>query len=363
MGWGLGVLFVGAFLIGYAAPFLSPASFWWADLFAVGLPAMSVGITGLAVGLCGWGGYRRQWGRVVVGSLLLLLVVVRFGPRLAAWGPSVATNDALRVMTFNVPPMLGDAGNQRTPLMTLVEQEAPDVLALQESRLRTASGWQGGRRVSASIRPLLGSSLGYAPPAQLPGATAIQQPVVARLSLDSMSVHPLPPDGKTSARSRYTRTTFTWQGRPVVLYNVHLHTIGQARPWTLMPDQWTSLRRWRRFLDTYREGALRRAQQARLIRRQIQRESDPVLVVGDFNSTPHQWAYRHLAQGLQNAAARSVRGWAATFPAQRPIVQIDHVLASPAWQVTAARIPANGAAGISDHRPVVAYLTWKPRSP
>jgi endonuclease/exonuclease/phosphatase family metal-dependent hydrolase len=88
-----------------------------------------------------------------------------------------------------------------------------------------------------------------------------------------------------------------------------------------------------------------------------------VLVVGDFNSTPHQWAYWHLAQGLQNAAARRVRGWAATFPAQRPIVQIDHVLASPAWQVTAARIPANGAVGISDHRPVVAYLTWKPRQP
>ena len=363
MGWATAGLLVGPFLIGYAAPFLSPASFWWADLFAVGLPLMSVAVTILAVGLCGWGGYRRQWGRVGVGAVLLLLVLVRFGPRVAAWGPSVPTDDALRVMTFNVPPMLGDAGNQRTPLVTLVDREAPDVLALQESRVQTASGGQGERHASASIRPLLGSSLGYAPPAQLPAATVIQQPVVGRLSLDSMTVHPLPPDGKTSARSRYTRTTFTWQGRPVVLYNIHLHTIGQARPWTLMPEQWTSPARWRRFVRTYREGALRRAQQARLIRRRIQREAHPVLVVGDFNSTPHQWAYWHLAQGLQNAAARRVRGWAATFPAQRPLVQIDHVLAGPAWQVAAARIPANGTDGLSDHRPVVAYLTWKPRSP
>jgi endonuclease/exonuclease/phosphatase family metal-dependent hydrolase len=266
-------------------------------------------------------------------------------------------------MTFNVPPMLGDAGHQRTPLVTLLAREAPDVLALQESRLRTAAGWQGGQHASASIRPLLGSSLDYAPPERLPAATVIQQPVVGQLRLDSLSVHPLPPDGETNARSRYTRTTFQWQGRPVVLYNVHLHTIGRARPWTLMPEQWTSFSRWKTFLRTYREGALRRAQQARLIRRRVQRESHPVLVVGDFNSTPHQWAYWHLAQGLQSAAARRVRGWAATFPAQRPIVQIDHVLASPAWQVTAARIPANGAVGISDHRPVVVDLTWKPRKP
>ena len=324
---------------------------------------MSVGITVLAVGLCGWGGYRRRWGRVVVGVGLLLLIVVRFGPRLAAWGPSLPDQDALRIMTFNVPPMLGDAGNDRTPLVTLVGREAPDVLALQESRLRTTAGRQGEKQVSASIRPLLGSSLGYAPPKRLPSSTVIQQPVIGRLTLDSTTVHPLPPDGETRARSRYTRTTFRWQGHPVVLYNVHLHTIGRARPWTLVPEKWTSFSRWKTFLHTYREGALRRAQQARLIRRRVQRETHPVLVVGDFNSTPHQWAYWHLAQGLQNAAARRVRGWAATFPAQRPIVQIDHVLASPAWQVTAARIPANGAVGISDHRPVVAYLTWKPRQP
>ncbi|PSQ97801.1 MAG: hypothetical protein BRD55_01255 [Bacteroidetes bacterium SW_9_63_38] len=266
-------------------------------------------------------------------------------------------------MTFNVPPSLGDASPQRTPLLALLERQAPDVLALQESRLRTGTDRQDVTRASASIRPLLGSSLGYAPPAHLPEATVVQQPVVGRLRLDSLSVHPLPPDGDTDARSRYTRTAFRWQGRPVVLYNVHLHTIGRARPWTLVAEQWSSLARWTTFLRTYREGALRRAQQARLLRRRIQRESHPVLVVGDFNSTPHQWAYRHLAQGLQNGAAWRVRGWRATFPATQPLVQIDHVLAGPAWQVTAARIPATGATGLSDHRPVVVDLAWKPQSP
>jgi endonuclease/exonuclease/phosphatase family metal-dependent hydrolase len=54
-----------------------------------------------------------------------------------------------------------------------------------------------------------------------------------------------------------------------------------------------------------------------------------------------------------------VRSWGGTYPAERPLVQIDHVLASPAWQITAARIPADGAAAVSDHRPGVARLRWK----
>jgi len=173
-----------------------------------------------------------------------------------------------------------------------------------------------------------------------------------------MSVHPLPPDGESSARSRYTRTRFTWKGHAAVLYNLHLHTIGSVRPWSMIPE-WPSLDRWEAFLTSYREGALRRAQQARLIRRQIAREPHPVIVVGDFNSTPHQWAYRHIAQGLQSAATQRIAGWTATFPAQRPLVRIDHVLAGPAWQITDARVPPPTRPPISDHRAVVAQLRWR----
>jgi endonuclease/exonuclease/phosphatase family metal-dependent hydrolase len=262
-------------------------------------------------------------------------------------------------MTFNVPPMLSDA-EHGSPLSGFVQAEAPDVLALQEARLTTArAAASRPRRTSASLQTLLAPEVGYTLPRWMPATTAVQQPVVGRVALDSMTVHPLPPDGRAHARSRYTRTTFSWQGRPAVLYNLHLHSVGRARPWTLMPEEWTSPHRWMTFLRTYREGALRRAQQARLIRRRIDRESRPVVVVGDFNSTPHQWAYRHIARGLQNAVGRRVRGWTATFPAHRPLVQIDHVLAGPAWQVVDARIPADGSADISDHRPVVVHLRWK----
>jgi endonuclease/exonuclease/phosphatase family metal-dependent hydrolase len=264
-------------------------------------------------------------------------------------------------MTLNLPPkFVGGARPSDEAFKALIQEERPDVMALQESAIETnADGNDATWHGSSILRTLFDSPFDYAPPQVLPPSTIIQQPVMARLPLDSMSVHRLPPAGDSDPRSRYTRTRFEWQGRPVVLYNLHLHSVGKARPWTLLPEEWTSVDRWKTFLESYREGALRRAQQARLIRRQIERESDPVIVVGDFNSTPHQWAYRHIAQGLQSAVTRRVTGWGATFPAQYPLVQIDHVLVDPAWQVTAARIPAEGKTEISDHRPVVAHLRWK----
>jgi endonuclease/exonuclease/phosphatase family metal-dependent hydrolase len=358
LGWGAGGLLVVAFLVGYAAPYLSPTRFWWTDLVAVFLPPLGVGVGLVGLGLFAQGAYRRTWGRVVVSVVLLALLGVRFGPRLAAWAPPRSTAADLRVMTFNVPSAF--AAQAPAAATTLATRTAPDILAFQESRMRTGATASPPTLVHASpsIRSLLADSIGYRVPQALPPNTKIQQPVIGRFPIDSLSVHPLPPAGDTDARSQYTRIQFSWQGDTAVLYNVHLHTVGSIRPWSVVPE-WPSLARWRAFLRTYREGALRRAQQARLIRRRLAREPHPVIVVGDFNSTPHQWAYRHIAQGLQSAATRRIRGWTATFPAQQPLVRIDHVLAGPAWRITAAQVPAPLDPPISDHRPVVAQLRWK----
>jgi len=362
-GWAVALSLIAIFLIGYAAPYLSPHRFWWTDLFAVVLPAMSVAVGVVCVGMAGQGLYRRRWGRVVVAGVLLLLVTIRFGPHLASWAPVATDSRDLRLMTFNIPPLLDREGSPSGSLVQLLREEGPDVMAVQESRVQTTSGATPDLdRVTPLIERLLRTNLGYSTPHVVPSRMTIQQPVLGRIALDSLSVHSLPPGGSNDARFRYTRTAFTWRGRSAVLYNVHLHTIGQARPWTMVPEAWLSLDRWATFLRTYKEGALRRAQQARLIRRRLKREDHPVIVVGDFNSTPHQWAYRHIAQGLHSALRQRGRGWSRTFPAENPLVQIDHVLAGPEWQITAAHVPTlDGLGSLSDHRPVVAQMRWKIR--
>lgn len=360
LGWGTAGLLIGAFLIGYAAPYLAPVRFWWTDLFAVFLPPLGLAVGAVGVGLCVRGVSQRKWGRVGLAAALFVLLAMRFGPRLAAWGASESSAPTLQVMSFNVPPQFQTDRVSPGAITALMRREAPDVLAFQEARIRTGTASSRPTLVHASppLEPLLNDSTEYTLPQFLPSNAEVQQPVLGALPLDSTSIHPLPPDGEGDARSRYTRTTFTWDGTRAVLYNVHLHTIGMVRPWTTMSTNDLSLARWRSFLQTYRKGALRRAQQARLIRRRIERESRPVLVVGDFNSTPHQWAYRHIARGLTSAANQGIRGWTATFPAQRPLVRIDHILAGPAWAVVTARVPKPEEPGLSDHRPVVAHFRW-----
>ncbi|MFB6278145.1 MAG: hypothetical protein ABEK75_01430, partial [Salinibacter sp.] len=276
LGWGAAAGLIGIFLIGYAAPHLSPARFWWADLAALLVPTLGVMVGVLAVGLLGQGLYRRAWGRTGSAVILLGLLAVRFGPSVAIRDASGSASEALRVMTFNVPPSQAQDSASAAQLRRLMQQEAPDVLALQEAWITTGAAGSKSElaATSGSASVILTDSLGYAPPRAGPLQTTIDQPVLGRFALDSVSVHPLPPDGDANPRARYTRVAFRWQGREAVLYNVHLHTVGvHLRD---LRSVGSVLEACRILLRTYRAGALRRAEQARVIRRHIEQETRPV---------------------------------------------------------------------------------------
>lgn len=350
---GTAALLVGAFVVGYAAPFLPPTLFWWTDLVAVLLPPLAGAVSGLSVVLLGQGLRRGAWGRVGLGALLLGLVAVRFAPRGdAALAPP--NDETLQLMTFNVPLSYARPRPSAQALSDLVHQQGPDLLALQEAWVPSPSEtdeegplWPPG--------PLL-EGHGYAPPQARPSEAPLCQPVVGHIPLDSVQRVPLPP--ARNACSHYTRTRFRWRGRTAILYNVHLHSVSTVRPWRA-DRRWAALGQWRAFLVAYRRGAFARARQARSLRARIAAEKHPVLVVGDFNSTPHQWAYRHLAEGLHGAPRQTLWDWGATFPAGWPVVQIDHVLADTAWEMGPAHIPARTRTPpLSDHRPVLVSLRW-----
>jgi endonuclease/exonuclease/phosphatase (EEP) superfamily protein YafD len=78
------------------------------------------------------------------------------------------------------------------------------------------------------------------------------------------------------------------------------------------------------------------------------------IVLGDFNATVDHSPLRSLlAAGLVDTHAELGRGWAPTWPAAFPLVQIDHVLHGPGWAAVSASehlLPG------TDHRAVVAEL-------
>lgn len=79
----------------------------------------------------------------------------------------------------------------------------------------------------------------------------------------------------------------------------------------------------------------------------------PSIVAGDLNASPWSSALRAVAP----AGLRRATGLQPTWPGRFPVIPIDHILTSDAWQVVASGLgPAIG----SDHRPVFAVLSINP---
>ncbi len=83
-------------------------------------------------------------------------------------------------------------------------------------------------------------------------------------------------------------------------------------------------------------------------------QADPMILLGDFNVTPHGQAYRTLAVGFADARLQAGVGRTPTFPSRLPILAIDHVFMRGG--VRAARVETFAgplARQASDHLPLI----------
>ena len=346
MGSTLALLFLG----GYVAAYADPRLFWWFALPATGLPLLSLLLVpALVVTLL-----RRRW-RAALGFLgLLLLAGIRFGLPLSDATATAARETSLTVMTYNAPiahfdTHLGPRRQHRADLISLVQTETPHLIGFQEvsilkkgSEQRVAYPWH--------IDALPG--LGYADRPALYDGYNMKLPVFSRLPILEQEKRTL---GLPGLSTGYVmRTRFQWRGREAVHYNVHLYSFDLTS--LRHAPGWLNPQRWKRLLAACRYAYQMRAQQAEQLRRLIDAETLPLIVSGDFNSTSHHWTYRHIASGLTDAFAARGRGWGGTWPSDSPLVRIDHVLVSPSWEVTSARV---APLTLSDHRPLFVRLRWK----
>jgi endonuclease/exonuclease/phosphatase family metal-dependent hydrolase len=82
--------------------------------------------------------------------------------------------------------------------------------------------------------------------------------------------------------------------------------------------------------------------------------TDPAILLGDFNATPHHTAYRRLAARMQDAQLISGRRHLPTYPSRIPMLRIDHVFVSRSVKVTGVNTPRGALMRTaSDHLPLV----------
>jgi endonuclease/exonuclease/phosphatase (EEP) superfamily protein YafD len=106
----------------------------------------------------------------------------------------------------------------------------------------------------------------------------------------------------------------------------------------------------------YAQNYIERKDQIHWLARQIKEQSLPVIVAGDFNTTPYSPVFRELVKITGLKDSREGFGWLPSWPTYFPLlwIPIDHVLVTPDIKV---RNRTTGPYIGSDHYPVIAELS------
>jgi endonuclease/exonuclease/phosphatase (EEP) superfamily protein YafD len=295
---------------------------WWVTTWALYLPQPLFLLPSLGLILISL--LLRCWS-ALVGHLAVALLGVGLLFGAAYRLPQQPRRGDVRVMTWNVMALLRD----QRGVLAAIRSEAPDVLLLQEVNARPREDpvdWLRQR---------------------LRGWDAVRSGDVAILS-----PHPLGPARATSLGPQRSRRVALQapvriRGRTAEVIVTHFHT---ALPRPLRE------RVWQRPRFHMQVAAAVRAEQTDNLVRVVRAAGRPLIVGGDFNSPPGSYAYRRLSERLQSAFSAGGWGFGWSFPAQRPLLRIDHLFVSPEFRVLQCRVlPLT----VSDHRPVVADLDWR----
>ncbi|MBI2863230.1 MAG: endonuclease/exonuclease/phosphatase family protein [Chloroflexi bacterium] len=322
---------VGYFLVRWALP-VSP---WWLDLadtFALYLFAPVVPLLFLGLVL---------WSR----SLLTLCVfpvamfVFLFGQQfLPQPAKPVEKGTEFKVMTYNILGMNRDIRG----ILQMVDEEDPDVIAIQELIPEVAAALSKGMAESYPYRSL-------APRADYSGSG-----VFSRLPIKSEETFAALAGGHLSQH-----LLLDAGGRDVHLFNLHPNHphVRYVKRQGFPPYV---IQRFETEQQTIQVEALMQ---------KVEEVDGPVIAVGDFNLTDQTRQYRRVTRHLVDTHREVGRGLGLTFPANGkllplpfrlpilyPLIRIDYVFHSA--ELVGMDVHTGDSAG-SDHRPVIAQLGFK----
>ena len=274
---------------------------------------------------------------VVQGFCVVLVLGVFSDVRL--WPRTIpASPGSLVVVTNNI----GQSNHQS--MQPFVAVERPDLLALQDAANRGPAYSREypdrfvvgrGEFILVSKYPVLTASL-------VQEATWKTRPVAARFEL-------------------------SFKGGPLVVYNVHMPTprsdffrlsgLGWARE-LLGRNQARSDGR------SFGESMRARVELAEKLAEVFRKETQPFIVVGDFNAPDHGRVYGLMASFLKDAFDQSGRGYGYTFPGVSgraltllgPWLRLDYLFAGNGWEPAYARVEPHR---LSQHRAVAARFEPK----
>ncbi|MEJ5297167.1 MAG: endonuclease/exonuclease/phosphatase family protein [Armatimonadota bacterium] len=234
----------------------------------------------------------------------------------------------LRVMTYNIHHgAMGVEG-----IASDIRQQQPDLVLLQEAN---------AFRIWADPVPPLAKQL----PDYRVYTIGDEVALLSRVPVSQVQSWRLRRNG---ARRKGLDATVKVGKRKLRILNVHLMTSATG----------SSLARSKGQTPAHlRHTAEVRSEQFEEISRWVERQRDPFIVAGDFNTPPRGVLYRRFrGWGLTDSFRAAGFGFGATYRSDLPVLRIDHIFTGPGVQVLRTWVPPTRS---SDHRPVVADLTFE----
>jgi endonuclease/exonuclease/phosphatase family metal-dependent hydrolase len=293
---------------------------------------------------------RRRWVAVGLGVIVMLCCgepIIRYFPlRFASKAPAEAKT--LKLLTYNTCGFgQNDSKQNGQKILDFIKEQNPDVVCLQEYAVKYRTDGLTERKIRAELTRL--PYYYYCPSNSDSGsglAVFSRYPISKRRSINYESLY-----------NNSCMCELDVDGQPVTLFNNHLESNQLSKEDKEFYNQMI------RHFDSDRIEDIRttlvrklarayrvRAVQVDTLRSIIDRQTNPVIVCGDFNDTPVSYAYRHVrGNDLGDAYRDAGFGLGITYHENKFLFRIDHVLYSPVLKPYEATVHH---VDYSDHYPV-----------
>lgn len=268
--------------------------------------------------------------------------------------PGDDRSGTIKVLSYNVHLFNNLAskkpGSSEKPIFDFLKEQEPDIICLQElyfsgspakkeSEIRAAFGG----RYRTHMKVLEAGRDRYT------GIITLSRfPVVSRGEI----IHP-------GSASLSVYTDVVAGDDTIRIYNNHLQSFRLRSMENSLLEEITAsdnqeaINNLLSISGSLRQGFIKRAAQAGILKNHIGSSPWPVVVVGDFNDTPVSFAYRKIRRGLKDSFVTSGYGAGFTYKDKYPPNRIDYILYSDFFESKSFEI---NKLRYSDHYPIVAWL-------
>lgn len=331
-------------LISYLTPYISPAKFWPIAFFGLIYPVL------LVINILFIIYWILQWKRQFLYSLIAVLIgynlIIKYIP--PSWRSN--TNSALgetdtssfSVMSYNVKqfglynynPDWSYNYEDRDKILSLLREELPDILCLQESFYEEKKQFitidsilQFDKQYDCHrVNCKIDSTIRHTPGGHWGNVTFSIFPIINK----SESIF-----NNTTNICFYIDVKIKQD--TIRIFNIHLQSFRlEKHDYQFMKnirdiDSKEELKKgFMQILRKMKKAFIIRANQSDILSQYIAESPYPVIVCGDFNDTPISYTYRKISKpALTDAFVKSGKGFGITYTEKFLPFRIDYILYSP----------------------------------